>query len=62
MKSMMDRAERISRSVEACACELLDKLCEDEPQGVRDAAWTMLATRLTFAAGMGGELSLPEIG
>lgn len=62
MKSMMDRAERISRSVEVCACELLDKLCEDEPQGVRDAAWMMLATRLTFAAGMGDELSLPKIG
>lgn len=62
MKSVMDRAERISRSVEACACELLDKLCEDEPQGVRDAAWTMLATRVAFAAGMGDDLSLPEIG
>lgn len=58
MKTVMDRAERISGSVEACAYELLDKLCEDEPQGVRDAAWTMLITRLTFAAGMGAEITL----
>ena len=61
MESMMDKAERISKSVESCAEELLDKLCEGEPKALRNMAWTMLATRLGFSGGMGSYFTLPPI-
>lgn len=61
MESMMGKAERISKSVEACAEELLDKLCEGEPKALRNMAWTMLATRMGFSGGMGSYFTLPPI-
>lgn len=61
MESMMDKAERISKSVEACAEELLDKLCEGEQKALRNMAWTMLATRMGFSGGMGSYFTLPPI-
>ena len=61
MESMMEKAERISKSVEACAEELLGKLCEGEPKALRNMAWTMLATRIGFSGGMGSYLTLPPI-
>lgn len=61
MTKMMAAAEKISRDVEACAIELLDKLCADEPRSVRDMAWSMLATRLAFAAGAGDCFVLPPL-
>lgn len=61
MENMMYKAERISKSVEACAEELLDKLCEGEPKALRNMAWTMLATRMGFSGGMGSYFTLPPI-
>ena len=51
----------ISKCVEACAEELLDKLCEGESKAVRDMAWTMLATRMGFSGGMGDCFVLPPV-
>ena len=61
MESMMAKAERISKSVETCAEELLDKLCEGEPKALRNMAWAMLATRIGFSCGMGSYFTLPPI-
>ena len=61
MESMIEKAERISKSVEACAEELLDRLCEGEPKALRNMAWTMLATRMGFSGGMGSNFTLPPI-
>lgn len=61
MTKLMEKAERISQSVEACAEELLEKLCEGEPKQVRDMAWTMLATRMGFSGGAGEYFALPPL-
>ena len=61
MTKLMEKAERISLSVEACAEELMDKLCEGEPQALRNMTWTMLATRMGFSGGMGNYFTLPPI-
>lgn len=61
MDTKMEKAERISKCVEACAEELLDKLCEGESKAVRDMAWTMLATRMGFSGGMGDCFILPPV-
>ena len=58
---VMTKAEQISKSVEACAEELLDKLCEGEPKEVRETAWTMLITRMGFSGGMGDCFVLPAL-
>lgn len=57
----MEKAERISKVVEACAAELLDKLCEGEPEQVRRIAWTMFATRVAFGDGLGSCFVLPPV-
>lgn len=57
----MEKAERISKVVEACAAELLDKLCEGEPEQVRLAAWSMFLTRAAFADGKGAYFVLPPL-
>lgn len=61
MESKMKKAEQISIAVEACAEELLDKLCEGENKAVRDMAWTMLVTRMGFAGGIGDYFVLPPL-
>ena len=61
MTKLMEKAERISLSVEACAEELMDKLCDGEPKALHNMAWTMLATRLGFSGGMGSYFTLPPI-
>ena len=61
MTKLMEKAERISKCVEACAEELLDKLCEGEPKALRNMAWTMLATRMGFSGGMGSYFIIPPI-
>lgn len=61
MTKLMEKAERISKAVEACAEELMDKLCEGESKEVRDMAWTMLATRMGFSGGMGSCFVLPPL-
>ena len=61
MTKLMENAEQISKAVEACAKELLDKLCEGESKEVRDMAWTMLATRMGFAGGAGDRFVLPPL-
>lgn len=61
METTMEKAERISKAVEACAEELLDKLCEGESKEVRSMAWTMLATRMGFSGGVGDRFVLPPL-
>lgn len=61
METTMEKAERISKAVEACAEELLDKLCEGENKAVRSMAWTMLATRMGFSGGAGSCFVLPPL-
>ena len=61
METTMEKAERISKAVEACAEELLDKLCEGESKEVRDMAWTMVATRIAFRSGRGDCFALPPL-
>ena len=61
MTKLMEKAEQISKAVEACAEELLDKLCDGESKAVRSMAWTMLATRMGFSGGMGSCFVLPPI-
>lgn len=61
MGSKMEKAEQISNAVEACAEELLDKLCQGESKVVRDMAWTMLVTRMSFTGGMGDYFVLPPL-
>ena len=61
METTMEKAERISKCVEACAEELLDKLCEGENKTVRDMAWSMLVTRMGFAGGIGDYFVLPPL-
>lgn len=53
--------DRISRSLEAAAEALLDKLCEGEPTEVRSAVWTMFVTRVGFANGQGDSFVLPPL-
>ncbi len=61
METKKEKAERISKAVEACAEELLDKLCEGEDRAVRNMAWTMLATLMGFSGGLGDCFVLPPI-
>ena len=61
METTTEKAERISKAVEACAEELLDKLCEGESKAVRSMAWTMLATRMGFSGGVGDRFVLPPL-
>ncbi|MBR3764786.1 MAG: hypothetical protein IKK57_09605 [Clostridia bacterium] len=57
----MVKAERISESVEANVNDLLDKLCEGEPDGVREMAGAMLATRLITSCAWGDCFQLPPL-
>lgn len=61
MESKRERAERISQIVEANIVDLLDKLCDGEPDCVRDVAWGMLATRIAFRSGRGECFVLPPL-
>lgn len=59
--NMMVTAERISKNAEACIDDLLDKLCEGEPDGVREMAGSMLATRLITSYAWGDRFQLPPL-
>ena len=61
MTKLMEKAERISLSVEGCARELLEKLCEGEADDVRRMAWDMLVTRMAFANGQRDLFVLPPL-
>ena len=61
MTKLMEKAERISLSVEGCARELLEKLCEGESDDVRRMAWDMLVTRMAFANGQCDCFVLPPL-
>ena len=61
MTKLMEKAEKISLSVEGCARELLEKLCEGESDDVRSMAWTMFVTRVAFDNGQGDHFILPPL-
>lgn len=61
MESKRERAEQIGQSVAACAMDLLDKLCEGEPEGVRDMARAMMATRMLTSCVWGDCFQLPPL-
>lgn len=54
-------ADKISKSLEESAAALLDKLCEGEPEEVRQIAWDMFVTRLAFANGKSDWFVLPPL-
>lgn len=55
------QAERISADVEGNIADLIDKLCEGEPQDVRSMVWSMVATRIAFLSGRGDCFQLPPL-
>ena len=61
MTKLMEKAERLSVSLEEAAGALLDKMCEGEPEQVRRIAWDMFVTRVAFANGRGSCFTLPPI-
>lgn len=61
MTKFMEKAERLSVSLEEAAGALLDKLCEGEPDQVRRIAWDMFVTRIAFANGQGDRFVLPPL-
>lgn len=61
MTKLMEKAERLSVSLEEAAGALLDKLCEGEPEQVRRIAWDMFVTRVAFANGQGCCFQLPPL-
>lgn len=61
METKMEKAERLSVSLEEAAGALLDKLCEGEPEQVRRIAWDMFVTRIAFANGQGECFRLPPL-
>lgn len=61
MEGKRERAERIGQSVVACAMDLLDKLCEGEPDGVREMAKAMMATRMITSCAWGDCFTLPPL-
>lgn len=61
MTKLMEKAERLSVSLEEAAGALLDKLCEGEPEQVRRIAWDMFVTRIAFANGQGDRFVLPPL-
>lgn len=60
-RTIMEAAEKISKSMEDAAGALLDKLCEGEPDDVRRIAWDMFVTRVAFANGKGSYFHLPPL-
>lgn len=61
MEGKRERAERIGQSVVSCAMDLLDKLCEGEPEGVRDMARAVMATRMLTFCAWGDYFHLPPL-
>lgn len=61
MEGKQERAEKIGQSVVACAMDLLDKLCEGEPDGVRDMAKAMMAKRMLTYCAWGDCFTLPPL-
>lgn len=59
--SMMVKADRISRDVEACARELMDKLCDGEPAQIGRLAWTLMAVRMSRYTTSGEHFQLPPL-
>lgn len=61
MLNAVEKASRISETIEANISDLIGKLCADEPREVRSLVWSMVATRLGFASGMGQCFVLPPL-
>lgn len=61
MQDNVGRAQQISEAIEDGIYAMMDKLCEDEMPGVKDAAFSLLVTRLCFSAGYGDCFVLPPL-
>lgn len=53
--------EKISNALEENAAALLDKMCEGEPEQVRQIAWDMFVTKVAFANGKCDCFQLPPL-
>lgn len=51
-KETLEKAVRISISLEENAEALLEKLCEGYPDDVSRASWTMFVTRVAMGSGI----------
>lgn len=61
MQHEMVKAERLSKAVEETMSDLVDKLCEGEPEELRGAVWTMLAKRMAVRQSRGACFKLPGL-
>lgn len=61
MRNNVDKASKISESVEANITDLIGKLCEGEPREVRSMVWDMVAVRMAMLSGHGACFQLPPL-
>lgn len=61
MLNDMVNGERIARAVEANVGDLIDKLCEGEPEELRGVVWWILAKRLSAKHARGACFHLPGL-
>lgn len=61
MQYELVKAERLSMAVEANVGDLIDKLCEGEPEEMRGVVWWMLARRLGAKHARGTCFRLPGL-
>ena len=61
MLNAVEKASRISETIEANITDLIMKLCEGETRDVRGMVWTMVAARMAMLSGNGGCFQLPPL-
>lgn len=61
MLNAVEKASRISETVEANISDLIGKLCDGETREVRGMVWTMVAARMAMLSGHGDCFQLPAL-
>lgn len=61
MLNAVEKASRISETVEANIADLIGKLCDGETREVRGMVWTMVAARMAMLSGHGDCFKLPAL-
>ena len=61
MLNAVEKAYRISETVEANIADLIGKLCDGETREVRGMVWTMVAARMAMLSGHGDCFQLPAL-
>lgn len=61
MLNAVEKASRISETVEANIADLIGKLCDGETREVRGMVWTMVAARMAMLSGHGDCFQLPAL-